>query len=216
MDFFSKFTIAHFIWYLVPGITLFIYILFPLLIYFPIEAQTLLNSFGTVGVILICIVFGFILEGIRPYRFRVNYKSIRKEYFDKLKCIISTELNPYFIHNALSETSKEKKITGLSLHHSIWIMLGHIASLSFGMAAFWLIMFLYYCVKTDSYFCSFYDQLLPREHLILISLAFTAVFIFIAFRLAFVATEEQKYTNQMFLDFASLYKYEIKCKLKIS
>jgi uncharacterized integral membrane protein len=214
MDVFSKVTISNFIWYLVPGLELIFFLLFPILVYKPQSAMQFFNAVGPFGLIIIGIVFGFFLDGLRLYRLRWDYKKIKDDFFNELKKIIEGVENPYIIQSAISDLARNKNISGLSLHHAIWIMLGHFTILSFLEAFYWMYIFLYfYYVEKSTY--SLFGIDVSYNTFMYASFGFFLLFLIVGIRLLYISTEDQKNTNNMFLGFAKNHSSEIKQLLKV-
>jgi len=216
MDLFNKITIAHFIWYLVPGLALVFFLLFPFLILNPHLAYLIFKNLNPLGVILLGIVLGFSLDGLRLYRFRPNYKKTKDAFFMNLKEAINIELDPYFIQAQVSDVAKQKKVTGIGIHHAIWIMHGHLAILAFLECAFWGVTTLYILIWGDYPF--YFMTIAGESRWLMASLYATlgGLFFLIGLRFHLVSMEDQNTTNTMFLNFAKQYRKEIQTLLNMT
>lgn len=215
MDMFKKITISHFIWYLVPGLGLIFFLLLPLLVFKPHITKLFFETVGSFGIIILGITLGFFLDGLRLYRFRPKYFTIRDKFFRDLQAIIAPNLDPYFIQSHINDVANDKKITELSLHHAIWIMLGHFTILAFVEAFFWVVATLYFYYFTPSTYLLF-DTNLTRCTAIMICLAFSALFLIIGLRFLYISTQDQNNTNTMFTNFAEQHRDEIRQLLNVS
>ena len=216
MDLFNKVTISHFIWYLVPGLGLIFFLLFPLLVFNPHVTKLFFQTIGPFGIIILGIILGFALDGLRLYRFRPKYFSIREEFFRHLQATIDPDLDPYFIQSHINDVARNRNVTGLSLHHAIWIMLGHFTILGFFEAFFWLLATLYFRFFSTSAYSVLFGTDVFRETAIMICAAFTVLFLIISFRFLNISTEDQKNTNTMFSNFAEQYGDEIRQLLNVT
>ncbi|HUT70713.1 MAG TPA: hypothetical protein VMW89_08540 [Desulfatiglandales bacterium] len=218
MDLFSRITISQFIWYLVPGLGLIFFLFIPILVFNPPIARLFFEGVGLLGVIVLGIVLGFCLDGLRLYRFRPHYSTIRKTFFDNLQATISTDLDPYFIQSHINDFARSKNITGLSLHHAIWIMLGHFTMLAFLETFFWVLATLYFRFWATSTYLKTYSVFgtnVYRDSAIITCAAFAVFFLFISIRLLYISTEDQRTTNKMFENFAQQHCEEIRESLEI-
>ena len=216
MDLFNRITISHFIWYLVPGLGLVFFLLFPLSVFSPHVTKLFFKNVGSFGIIILGITSGFALDGLRLYRFRPKYFKIREAFFLKLQAAIGTDLDPYFILSHINDIAREKNVTAFSLHHAIWIMLGHFTILAFFEAFFWLLATLYFRFFSDSAYLVLFGSNMPREIGIIIYAAFAALFTLIAFRFLNISTEDQENTNKMFTSFAEQHRDEIRQLLNVT
>jgi len=215
MDQFEKISISNFIWYLVPGLGLIFFLLFPILVFKPEVTKLFFNTVGPFGIIILGTILGFFLDGLRLYRFRPKYSAIRDAFFQELKSTIAPNLDPYFIQSHINDLASSKKVTGLSLHHAIWIMLGDFTILAFLEAIFWLKYSLYlYFFPLCAY--SLFDKNVSRYTAIRICTVFSVLFFVIAFRFLQISTQDQKNTNKMFTNFAKQYRDEIRQLLNIT
>jgi len=215
MDLFSKITIAHFIWYLVPGLALVFFVLFPFVIIDPHLAKLLLQNIGSVGVVLLSIVMGFSLDGLRLYRFRTNYGNIKSNFFEELKNIIGIDLDPYFIQSHISEIARAKEVTGIGIHHAIWIMHGHLAVLSLLESIFWLVASVYFYIWGKP-ICPLLVFPVTKIVCLWTYATFFLFFGLVGYRFQAISIEDQQTTNRMFLNFAKQHKSEILQLLNVS
>jgi len=211
----DKISISQFIWYLVPGLGLIYFILFPLLVFNPKIIKLFFSTVGPFGLIILGIIFGFLLDGLRLYRFRPKYFKIRKNFFLDLQSIIAVNLNPYFIQSHITDLANCKKTTGLSLHHAIWIMLGNFTILAFLEAIYWALYCLYLIFFPP---CSYlvFGRNISRNNAIVICAMFSVIFFVVAFRFLRISIEDQNNTNKMFTNFAKQYRDEIRKLLNIT
>ena len=208
MDTFNKITIANFIWYLVPGIALIFYIFFPLMGFFPNASIHFIDAIGPIGLIILGSILGFFLDGLRLYRFRSGYSKMKKDFFEKIRRIIPVNDDPYIIQSLIYDVARSKNHSGLSLHHAIWIMLGHFAILTLLESFFWLILALYFTYLNHSIH-SLFGLNLGHINLIIICVFFGLSFFLMGFRLLYISNEDQKTTNNMFSSFAEQHRDEI-------
>lgn len=216
MDIFKNISVSHVIWYLLPGLWLILLILFPLMVFKPNVAASFLNAVGIVGILVLGVVLGFFLDGLRLYRLlRIDHKNFRRVFFSQLQDIITNNLNPYFILSCINDIATDKKITGISLHHAIWIMLGHFTVLSFLESFFWAIA-CYYLYYFSNPMYSLFNTETGRINAMLICIAFFTLFFIIGCRFFIIYKEDQKNTNSMYLDFAKQHRDEIRRLLNIN
>lgn len=216
MDLFSKFTISHFIWYLVPGLGAFFFIIFPIVVFSPQIVKSILDAIGPVGLVLVCIIFGFIMDGLRPYRFKCSYKRIKSKFFSDLQVVVGQKINPYLILSNISDLARKNEMTGLNLHHAIWILHGHFSVLCFVQAGWWLASSLYiFLLGQQNYkLLGIIDT--GNFATGIISIVLMIFFVISGARIMKISNEDQETTNNMFLDFAKQYKVEINKMLNIS
>lgn len=215
MDQFEKISISNFIWYLVPGLGLIFFLLFPLLVFNPEITKLFFNTVGPFGIIILGIILGFLLDGLRLYRFRPKYSKIRESFFLDLQATIAFNLDPYFIQSCINDIASSKKVTGLSLRHAIWIMLGNFTILGFLEGIFWVLYSLYlYFFPPCTY--SLFDKNVSRNTAIGICAVFAVLFLFIGSRFLCISTQDQKTTNRMYLDFAKQHRDKIRQSLNIT
>jgi len=215
MDQFEKISISNFIWYLVPGLGLIYLLLFPLLVFQPRVTILFFNTVGPFGIIILGTILGFFLDGLRLYRLRPKYFLIRERFFQDLKTIIAPNLDPYFIQSHINDLANSKKVTGLSLHHAIWIMLGDFTILAFAEAIFWGLTSLYLCLFAPSTY-SLFNKNMPTHTAIIICAGFSALFLIIGCRFLCISRQDQNNTNKMFTTFAEQYRDEIRKLLNVA
>ena len=162
------------------------------------------------------------LEGLRLYRFRRNYNSTRQAFFNSLQKTLKVEdLNPYFILSHIKDIANKKQYTGLSLSHSIWIMLGHFTIIAFLESIFWLVAALFFVLITTTdipvylNLCTTtsYDILglfVSRETAIAICILFSILSFILSWRFNNISKEEQDTTNKKYLEFAKQHCDEIR------
>jgi hypothetical protein len=215
MELFNKITVAHFIWYLVPGLALVFHVLFPFAILDPHLTSQIMKNLGSVGLILFGIFLGFVLDGLRLYRFRPGYNTIKSNFFYELHNIIGTgNLHSYFILSRISDVIKEKKSNAISVHHAIWIMHGHLAMLSFMQGILWIIISVCSYIYCD-YHCVVMTKSVSKHIGICIYTVFSLIFIIIGYRFHIISTEDQNTTNNMFIDFTKQHINDIKALMNL-
>jgi hypothetical protein len=214
MDLFEKISVSLLIWYLVPGLGLILFFVCPLLVLNPAVAKLFVSTVGPFGIVILGIILGFLLDGLRLYRFRPRYFTIRGKFFGDLQATIAPNLNPYFIQSCISDVAKSKNVTGLSLHHAIWIMLGDFTILSFIEAFFWTLFVLYLWLFAP---CTYhlFDSDMPKNTAIIICSLSSLIFWLVGFRFLSVSKEDQNNTNRMFIDFANQHRDEIRRLLNV-
>ena len=214
MDVFSKITVSHFIWYLVPGLGLLFFLLFPPLAFKPSVAEAFLESLGPFGVIILGIILGFSADGLRLYRFRPHYLKIREGFFDDLQATIGTDLDPYFIQSHISDVARSKNVSGLSLHHAIWIMLGQFTIFAFMETSFWVLAALYFHYLEPLPYLLF-GRHASEKDMVLFCAGLAVLFLFISLRFLYISIEDQKNTNTSFVSFAKQHREEIRKLLNL-
>ena len=216
MDIFDKISISQFIWYLVPGLSLIFLIALPVSAVNAIMIKSVFETLGPIGIFILSINLGFIVEGLRLYRLRPNYFQIRKDFFSELQGVFHTDLDPYFVQSNVSDLARKKNAGGISLHHSIWIMLGQISILTFIEAIYWLVfpMFFNWCNQNST--IELFGAQYPNWKAALLCLIFFVIFLIISIRLIVISTEDQRNTNKMFLNFASQNKDQLKTQMNLT
>jgi hypothetical protein len=214
MDLFEKISLSQIIWYLVPGLGLIFFLLFPLLVLNPDVVKIFFDTLGIFGLIIVGIILGFFLDGLRLYRFRPKYGQTRTVFFKELQTTIDSKLDPYFIQVCINDLAIKNNISDISLHHSIWIMLGHFTILAFLEAIFWVLTLAYIYAFLPMEF-SIFGANVSKETAILVNSSFSILFFLIGFRFLIISEQDQKNTNKMFIDFAKQYRKQIKKLLNI-
>ena len=213
---FKKINISHVIWYLLPGLGLILLILFPLMVFKPHVAEAFLKSVGIMGVIVFGIILGFFLDGLRLYRLlRTQHSNFRSDFFKQLQNTIADNLDPYFILSSISDIADSKKITGISLHHAIWIMLGHFTVLTFLETFFWVLAFCHLYYFSNPVY-SLFNIDICRINALAICFGFSCLFFIIGCRFLAIYREDQNNTNSMYLNFAKQHRDEIRQFLNIT
>lgn len=216
MNMFKKINVSHVIWYLLPGLGLIILTLFPLMVFRPLVALAFLNSVGIIGVIVLGIILGFFLDGLRLYRLlRTQHSHFRDVFFKQLQNTIADNLNPYFILSSISDIADNKKNTGISLHHAIWIMLGHFTVLTFLETFFWVLAFCHLYFFSNPVY-SLFNIDVCRINALAICIGFSCLFFIIGCRFLVIYREDQNNTNLMYLNFAKQHRDEIRQFLNIT
>ncbi len=214
MDVFNRISVSQFIWYLVPGLGLLFFLLFPLLVLKPYVAGAFWETIGPFGTIVLGIILGFSLDGLRLYRFRPDYFQIRKRFFEELQATVGANLDPYFIQSHISDVARSKNVTGLSLHHAIWIMLGQFTILASMETFFWFLATLYFhFCEASSY--SLFARNVSKEAMVMFCAALAVLFLFIGFRFLHISIQDQETTNTMFENFAKQHCDEIRELLNV-
>jgi hypothetical protein len=203
MDFFEKINITHFIWYLLPGIALIFFIIFPVAFINLDAAVKFFAVIGITGVITFGAVLGFILEGLRLYRYRKDYEAVRKEFFDALKSTLKLDMDvdSYYILSRIKDYAKIKTIYVFELRHALWIMLGQITILAFIEFIFWIVylIFMLFFSNLDTF--NIFNISVKKPIAVAVVVLMLFLFCFIWKRLSAVSTEDQKTYNRMVLDF---------------
>ncbi len=210
MELFNKITIAHFIWYLVPGLALIFFILFPFLILNPHLTKYIFTNLGPIGVILLSIILGFALDGLRLYRLRPGYNNIKQSFFNSLIKVLDVNgLDPYFVQSHVTDVAKQKKVTGIGIHHAIWIMHGHLAMISLLECILWVLVSAYFLHYGSG---AYPILIITQSKCVAIGtyIFFVVLFLLISIRFHLISTEDQVVTNNMFLNFAQQHKDEIR------
>ena len=216
MDMFKKINVSHVIWYLLPGLGLILFILFPLMVFNPHVAASFLKVVGVFGIIVLGIILGFFLDGLRLYRLlRLHHSKFRNAFFEQLQETISDNLDPYFILSCINDIANNKKFNGISLHHAILIMLGHFTVLAFIEAIFWALACFYLYYSSNSVYPLF-DINICVYNAINICFMFSVLFFIIGWRFFIIYKEDQNNTNCMYLNFAKQHREEIRQLLNIT
>ncbi len=216
MDLFNKISISHFIWYLMPGLGGLLLIYFPILVFNPVAIKISIEAMGSVGLILLCIILGFLLDGLRLYRYKYNYECIKQDFFKKMQNIVGKELDPYLIQNNIIELMRKKKISAINVHHSIWIMHGHFSILCFIQAIFWLFVIVYIQDAKQESYSIFGSYTFTKYSTITFCTFAILTFVLIGYRFMCISNEDQTTTNNMFLDFGRQHTKELKQLLNIN
>lgn len=217
MDLFSKISFSHFIWYLVPGLAFVFFLLFPFLILEPHFAGLFVERLGPFGMIFLGIISGFVLDGLRLYRFRPRYNKIKKSFKSSLSAMSDGDYHPYYIQSCISDLARKKGVVGLGMHHAIWILHGHLAVLAFFEAIFWWLAAFYYqfidiavCPCRGGSCGYVLGMTISKDISVIVYVGLALIFSIICARFLQISTEDQETTNQMFLDFADQNSTEIK------
>lgn len=216
MDIFKKISVSNLIWYLLPGLGLILFILFPLMVFNPRVAASFLSAIGVLGIIVLGIILGFFLDGLRLYRLlRLHHSKFRNTFFKQLQDTIADNLDPYFILSCINDIANNKNVSGISIHHAIWIMLGHFTVLAFLEALFWASASFYlYYYPYPVY--SLFDINMCIMNAMLICFIFFVLFFIICWRFFVIYREDQNNTNCMYLNFAKQHRDEIRRILNIT
>ena len=209
MNTLDKVNISQFIWYLVPGLALTLFVLLPVLFLLPELLKLYFTQLGTIGLLLISVIGGFIVDGLRLYRFRPFYNKTKTSFFKKLQSEIGSDLNPYTILSAIQDVATESKFSGFNLRHAIWIMLGHLTVLSVIEGLFWVGYVVWIlcheekCIKVINLTMSYNKALV-------LYICMAVVFLAIGLRFGYVCMKDQETSNEMYLNFAIKQKNRIK------
>lgn len=214
MDLLNRVTVSQFVWYLVPGLGSILFILLPVYAFYPNQTLVILEKTGSFGIFIFGIVFGFFIDGLRLYRLRPNYKTIKSAFHRELLEMVSSEQDPYFVQSGVVDLAVEKKYSGLSFKHSVWIMLGNFTILSVLEAIAWGCCFINYSVSKIPNVALF-GECVSRETAMIISFVISIVFFAISIRLYYISIEDQNQTNQMYLEFARHNLAKLKDSLNI-
>ena len=213
MEVIEKVTINHFIWYLLPGLVCLLLILFPLAVINITVAIKFYELLGIFGIILLGIVLGFIVEGLRLYRFRPNYGSIKNEFITNIQQILDSDLNSYYLLSRVKDHASNKKITIFEHKHSIWIMLGQLTILFFLEFVFWSIYLVYISCWNAQDTYQIFSTNLPEYQTLIVLIFFIVLFAFCAIRFYLISIEEQDTTNKMLVSFTKENVVSIKASL---
>ena len=181
MDFSVDAITKSLIWYIVPGLALVFFFFFPFLILNPFYAKMFVINAGSFGITFLAIIFGFILDGLRLYRWRPRYADIKKSFFTNLVDTTKMNLDPYYIQSRISDIAKQNKVAGLNFHHAIWIMHGHLSMLAFLEAVFWVLAALYFYIWSDTT-CPILGLSISKGLAICIYIMFAALYFLICLR----------------------------------
>ena len=186
------------------------------MVFRPHVAAAFLKSIGIMGIIVLGIMLGFFLDGLRLYRLiRTQHSNFRNDFFKQLQNTIASNLNPYFILSSISDIADNKKNTGISLHHAIWIMLGHFTVLTFLETFFWVLAFCHLYFFSNPVYLLF-NIVISRINALAICIGFSCLFFAIGCRFLDIYIEDQNKTNLMYLDFAKQHRDEIRQFLHIT
>lgn len=213
MDIFNKVPISQFIWYLVPGLSLALYILFPTAAFAPQKIIKFFDAVGSFGIIMLAIILGFLADGLRLYRFRPKYRKIKRLFFAELRGKVDLDSDPYSILAAVNDLALESGFTNLGFRHSIWIMLGHLTFINACEAVFWA-GYVVYVYGGDGKIYHMFGMDFERCVALTISSALFLLFALITVRVGYICREEQGVTNAMYLSFMGNNKSRLEKKLK--
>lgn len=215
MEIFNKISISHLIWYLVPGLALAFIMLFPFVVISPPIAKAIFTNLGPIGLLLLSIIFGFGLDGLRLYRLRPHYLKMKTDFFGQLTASVGASgLDPYFVQSSIADLARQKDVTGIGIHHAIWIMHGHLAMLAFLESFFWILAAVYFYVFESGPYPVLVTTASWGKALVLY-LGLACTFFLLGIRFHRISREDQSTTNTMFLNFAKQHAVEIKSILKI-
>lgn len=210
------YTITQIIWYILPGEMILFIFLFPFLLLVPEKTFSIITEISGIMWIGIGIILGFIMEGLRLYRFRPRYKKIRKEFFAKLQVPFQNkkeDINPYYILDIIYDLATEKHYDTIRLYHSIWIMLGQL-SISFllaGVAYFPAVVFAYFKITAKYYLVG---QTVSANLYVVTWSMLCVLAIILGIRIMYVSLEEQRKVNDMYIDFMNSNKTELLKRIK--
>lgn len=212
MEALEKISIHQIIWYIIPGLFLFTVLVLPMTIIKPKEILELIKVIGIFGILLIGILLGFLLEGLRLYRMRPGYKIIRKKFFEELQTKLNTEQDPYYLLDQIYSVAKDDNNNTIKFNHSIWIMLGHLSILMFLSCLLWIAVSLIniFLIKTFSLLGTPITEL----QFLCICYFVSILSLIIGVRIMRISIEEQKKCNNIYVELSQVYKDKIKIRLK--
>jgi uncharacterized membrane protein (DUF485 family) len=199
------------IWYLVPGLCTVAYILFPVAFLSPRVGKEIVTTLTPLGLLVLGVLFGFVIDGLRMYRLRHDYDKCKSEFFRKLQSNIGTVLDPYYILSAINDMAIKEDNGSISLHHAIWIMHGNLAALSYAMSLVWIAISCYIGISYDN--GETVEFFLVRSNYYVgfsTALLLAACFYFLGHRMMRISAEDQNTTNNMFLGFATTHRVKIR------
>jgi hypothetical protein len=200
MDTFDKLSVSQLVWYLLPGLAGVIIVLFPLAVLSPDLAAKLATSLGALGFAILGMVVGFVLDGLRLYRLRPGYRTIRKEFFAQLQKTLNSDQDPYFLFYEVNTLALTQNNTIYRFSHSIWIMLGQMTFLSWTHGLIWAVVLVAYCIHRFT--PNLLGTAVSGGTFVAVCLAVAAVSVVVGLRLLCISIEEQRKTNKIFLEFA--------------
>lgn len=210
MDVVEKMSISHFIWYLLPGLAFLLLVFFPILVLNIDAAGILYSKVGSWGALILAVVLGFLIEGLRLYRFRFGYQATRKYFYPALKSLLNEESDPYFLIDRTKDFARSKGMISFELKHSIWIMLGQITILFLIECIFWIVYFVYVWTWNISSTYSFFTIEISRSLFMTSIFGLIILFALITSRFHYVSIKEQVKFNEMILSFARINAQKIK------
>lgn len=211
------FVATQIIWYILPGFMLMFICVFPFVIISPQNALPLLNDISGAMWIIIGILLGFVLEGLRLYRIRPYYNKIKKQFFEELQSSFrkknkSRSINPYFILDQIYDLATEKKYDTIRLYHSIWILLGQLSIILCVAGVIYFPAIAIFSYKLLSV-CLVLGINVTVLMYILIWGIIIALTIVMGIRIMVISLEEQKKVNSMYLEFMNSNLRELERRL---
>jgi len=205
---FDKISINYVIWYTLPGAVLIFFILLPIGIVIPDMVFSFISGVGVFGLLLISVILGFMLDGLKLFRFRPNYQKIRKTFYKELQEVLGTKQDPYYLMDYMYTLMKETRYESVRFYVAVWVMLGQM-SVSIIITAITLWGFFILSVYLGhSYPVLLGEGVSEFTYYVFCASAF-AVSTLAGCRIMAVSLTEQKKSNQMYLDFAKSNKLQI-------
>lgn len=200
----NKISVSHLIWYLVPGLCLLAFVMLPMVAFCPQLLKSAVNTITPIGLLVLGVLCGFILDGLRIYRFRDGYNKIKNEFFKKLLNVfgLNSAYNPYFVLSIVNDYAAKDKNSNISLHHAIWIMHGTIAILSLMNSIIWLIIGVFVLTHDGNGQVTFFTVNCSWPAICIYCFLFAVIFFSIFWRINQISIEDQNTTNDMFLGYA--------------
>jgi hypothetical protein len=203
----DKLTISQVAWYFLPGMYALLSAITPIACLSPSSTSALLSSLGAIGFAIIGLVIGFLIDGLRLYRFRPGYKTIRAEFFGQLQNDMGVSRNPYFILDQIVALAQSNEQSAIRFNHSIWIMLGQMTILSWLHAMLWILLPV--AVWLFSKPPALWGHPVSFTGLVAASATAALIAVLVGVRLMWTSLEEQNKTNSMYREYAQAKKTEI-------
>ena len=105
-------------------VTLMLFAVVPTLIYVPQAFAAFNNVGGVVGITILSLALGFIVDGLKLYQFKVGYKARRTAFMGDIAVALDVErrLAPvYFVK--LAQLERQRGLGYADLLHAKWVML---------------------------------------------------------------------------------------------
>jgi hypothetical protein len=209
----GKVSISQLIWFLVPGLCVVAFVLFPLGAFYPYQIASFIRAISPIGLFVFGILCGFLLDGLRVYRLRRGYSNLKHNFFSDLKKVLEVEddNDSYYLLSMINEQAVKDEITDISFNHAIWIMQGNMAVLSLVKALVWAVLagIAFFGNNPNSKIIFFSFELSPLA-VALTSAVFSLLFLAAGWRMLVMSIAEQITTNNKFLGYARSKKKVIK------
>jgi hypothetical protein len=204
----DKLSISQVVWYLLPGLACLFFLSIPTA-FFNIDLFVkILNSIGAVGIIIVSIVLGFIMDGLRLYRYRPRYKKIKKDFQKQITSVLGPEKDSYYIFWKVSKYASKNGYEQIPFLHAFWIFLAQITFLCWLDLIFWLGYSIYLFITKTGINILGYVVAYPTN--LILCIGITIIFLIVGLILLSSSIEDQLKTNKMFMELINEHKDKIK------